>query len=159
MDAFARGTCCLVSPSVMQTMTADYYKEISGFMDGLLQEVYQNEIYGKPTEEIYNQINNFHYLYALMVMIWYEMWEDAQKQKYFGTGCETDQGVAFYVEKYNLACVKKKFFCTGRGYDVSSAMDVFGLNPDYQNQDGINYMHIQYSSSSCPENRNVFRVS
>lgn len=159
MDAFAKTDCCLTIPSGIQQLTTEYYKEIAPFIDGLMASIYQAEMYGKDTEELYNQVNNFHYLFCLLMLIYKEMYDDSQWNKYFGDGCEIDKGIEFYNEKYHLDCVKKKFFCTGTGYDISDAMDIFNLNPDAIGTDGIGYMSIQYTQSGCQDNINTFRIS
>lgn len=160
LDPFSTGRCCLTQASELQQLTADYYEAVNGCISNLMTKIYQAEVYGRDTEELYNQLNNFHYLYSLLIMIYLERQEDIAYNQYLGDGCAVDNGAEYYVDKYHIECIVKKFMCTGNGCDIGPVLDVFGLNPKrLSNNDGIGFMYIQYGQQDCDEQKNIFRVS
>jgi hypothetical protein len=156
-DPFSIDRCCQESPTALQNLSADYYTAIGTYVDNIMTELYQAEMYGKDTEIYYDMLNDFHYLYTLLILIYQEMQNDAIWEFNYGTGCNQSQTVDYYLEKYNINCIQKHFFCYG--YDIADALNVFGLNPDMQEQDGIGFMYIEFDSPvACETNKKPFRV-
>jgi hypothetical protein len=158
-DPFKFGKCCLNEATTLQGIIADYYKAVKPFLNSILSEIFKNEMYGKEVEALYNIGNDFHYLLTYLLMIANEQNNDAQWDLAFGTGCGKDMGMTYYTEKYNLNCIQKHFFCTAGGFDIGSALTIFGLNPDFVDQDGIGHMYIDFTlKSTCGESLKPFQV-
>jgi len=158
-DPFHFEACCFNKATNTQTLIARYYESIEKYMNDLLYSIYQAELFGKPTEQLYNIGNDFHYLLTILLIINEESKNDAEWQYTYGNGCYVDNGIDYYIEKYNINCIAKHFSCIGTGYDISGALEVFGMNPNDKNQDGIGYMHISFSENSkCNESRKAFIV-
>jgi hypothetical protein len=141
--------CCESYSTELQQLIALYYYEASTFMFAINDSIYAAEIFGKPTEQLYNRQNDFHYLLALLVMIYYErqdhvLWEDDG----------TDYGIEYYYVEHNLECIRNNFLC--KGYDIIGLLRIFDLDPDAPDLplDGINYMHI----TQAPLGHNKFIV-
>lgn len=158
-DPFKVEQCCITATNAIQNMTSDYYSMVGPWIDDILTQVEQAETFGYPTENLYNIINEFHYLYSLLLIIYLEINQDAEWDYIYGTGCGNHQGIDYYADKYNIECLQKHFRCTGAGYDITNILDVFGMNPKAV-EDGIGYMSIKYSSSvACGGTVNEFIVS
>lgn len=143
---FDDDSCCFNSPSSLQSKIAEYYTSVKPYMNEILEGVFVSEMYGKDPYCFYTNGNKFHYLLSLLIMIEIERRNDALWNYAYGTGIPQDKGLDYYLDKYNIEEVKKTFSSTGSGYDISEALDSFGLNPDAKAQDGIGYMSIEYSA-------------
>lgn len=160
MNAFQTIYCCKTENSILEEMIYEYYEAVFPCMETLLTELYAAEVFGKQdlTERIYNQINNFHYLMFLLSLIHLEMMEDAKRDLYLGTGCGIPEEIDYYVEKYNLDCIQRRFMCTDCDSGINDALEIFGLNPDFVDYDGIGFMYIDDQNANCAENFNTFRI-
>lgn len=160
MDPFSNNKCCINTVGQFAQRTADYYTLVKTPMMVLLNNAYQAQLYGKDSNEIFNHINDFHYLLVLLTIIADEMQQDSDRSEFINGGCPEDYGIDYYVEKYNIDCIVKHFMCSGIGFDIKNVLDLFGLNINNSEEDGIGYMYIQYNRSGrCSETRNIFRVS
>lgn len=158
-DPFKFNKCCLNEATTELSLTTDYYNLVRPFMNSILEEIYRRELYGKDTEQLYNAGNDFHYLYVLLMMIHEERKSDAEFDALYNSGCGQDKGVKFYLEKYNMDCIQKHFYCIGSGYDIGDALSLFGMNPDFVEQDGIGFMYIDYNvSDKCEFSLKPFQV-
>jgi hypothetical protein len=140
-------------------LAKDYYSAMKENLQKILSNIYSAELFGKETETLYNMVNDFHYLFGLLMIIYIERVNDARVNLLIDDGCGVDQGTQYYIDKYNLDCIQKHFSCMGQGYDIQEALDVFGLNPDLQGLDGIGYMMIGGSSNPlCETGKRIFKV-
>lgn len=159
MSAFENTNCCGYNSGVLATQVSDYYATVKEKLGVYIDKAYQAERFGGDANVIYNRINDFHYLLLLLIIISDEMKQDSDISSFINDGCPNNLGIDYYVEKYNLSCIQKHFFCSGLGFDISSLMNIFGLNINNQEQDGIGYMHIEYNRTDlCQGNINIFRV-
>lgn len=157
MDIFSpKYKCCQKEPSTLQALTRDFYKSIQVYLEDLLQESYEYSVFGKCAQSIYDKINDFHYLYMLMIVIYQEQQEDKDINYYINEECNVDNGAKYYIDKYNLACIKKHFMCNK--FNVSQALQIFGLDPDMLNRDGIGNMYIRFNETECDLQREIFKV-
>ena len=120
------GDCCGLYSTYLQSMIADYYYQASYMMFSINDSIYAAEIFGKPTEQLYNTQNDFNYLLLLLIMIHYERERDA-----YWSSTGFDQGVAYYYEEHNLACIRRNFMC--KGYDIITLLRTFVMDPDNPN--------------------------
>lgn len=149
--------CNQTSPLPKQQLAADFNTAVREYVDTLNTTIYEKELFGHDAEEQYDILNSISYLLTLLLMIYDEQEEDAKYDFYDGTGCGNDQGADYYVEKYNIACLKKYFFC--HDIDISEALDVFGLDPDNLEQNGIGFMYIEINNGAgCDIQRPPFEV-
>lgn len=158
-DPFVFDKCCFNEATVMHGQIADYYNAVRPFLNSILDNIFQQEAFGRDAEPLYNIGNDFHYLMVYLLLISLERENDSQWDLLFGNGCGVDKGSKFYTDKYNIDCIQKYFYCSGNSYDISAALNVFSLNPDFVDQDGIGYMHIDYSlRSDCQTGLKPFQV-
>ena len=156
-DAFSPNWCCQINPTSLQELSTKYYGAIGRFVEELMEEIYQAEMYGKPVEHLYNKLNNFNYLFGYLLIIVDEINNDAINDAYWGTGCGQNKGMQYYEKKYHLSCIAKKFFCLG--FDITSLLTLFGLNPNNTNLNGIGFMSIAYHGNpNCKNNINPFII-
>ena len=142
--------CCGLYTEDLQQLIAEYYFQASPMIFGISDEIYAAEIYGnRNLEQLYNKGQDFNYLLMLLVIIYLERQDDIL----FSDDGE-DQGIEYYYEAHNLACIRSTFIC--KGYDIINLLRVFDMDPDKPDLplDGINYMHITLQ----PSNHNRFII-
>lgn len=134
------GNCCRtdIVPTDLEQKTADYYDCISDKVWDLVKKMYASELYGNTLDSraYANMINDFHYLYGYLVIIYYQRLEDAANN----LPCHTDQGIAFYLDEYEIECIKKYFLC--KNVNIDSLLEAFDLG-QIGDPDGINFMAIE----------------
>ena len=158
-DPFAFDKCCFNEATLMHSQIADYYEAVRPFMDSITEDIFQAEMYGKETESLYNKGNDFHYLMVMLLMISDERKNDVNWDALYGTGCGIDKGSQYYIDKYNIDCIQKHFYCSGNGNDISKALNIFSMNPDFVDQDGIGFMYIDYAiDKNCASGFKPFQV-
>jgi len=141
-------SCCDTSivPDELQQITADYYGCAMGKITDYMDLFYAAEVFGNDdsSEEFANSINDFHYLYAYLVMMYWERMEDSANNP----PCYSDKGVPFYVTEYNLVCIKKYFEC--KNTDITTLLNAFGLVITGK-PDGINFMSLESAFPTTPD--------
>ena len=148
--------CCntRIVPTDLEQKTIDYYSCVSSEMVTLLNQFYSAEALGNEplSEESINRINDYHYLYAYLVMIYFQRIEDAA----LDTVCHKDKGLSFYLTEYNIACIRKYFECKRVNIDsLLQSFDMFSSD----GVDGVNFMSIEEAASdNCPDNDELFIV-
>lgn len=157
-DPFSEQGCCKVSNTEFEQLTANHYSLYGTIFDSYLTKAYSAEVYGKDTERWYDLLNEAHYLYILMTIIYWERYNDKIKDAWLGTGCGNDLGGEYYADKYNIDCIQKRFMCYGVNVDL--ILENWGLNPDtFTELDGIGYMNIDYEMTDCNEETNTFQIN
>jgi len=141
--------CCGLYTNELQQLIAEYYYQANTMIFGINNDIYAAEIFGKPTEQLYNKLNDFNYLIMLLVIIYFKRQDDIS-----WSSDNEDEGIDYYYEEYNLECIRRNFLC--KGYDIINLLRVFNLDPDAPNLplDGIGYMHI----TQAPAGHNINRV-
>jgi len=119
-DAFSAPWRCTgqVSADEYQFLKKLYYDASNEIMDSLFNKIYSNELYGKDATEYYNRMNDIHYLYRYMVLIYNVRKED-----------ETLNPVKFelneYYTYYDIEKIRKKFKC--KGIEIYPLLEVFNI--------------------------------
>ena len=160
IDPFGKVRCCKTFASMYEEATADFYLSLGSDVDSLLSELYSNEMFGKDTEDMYNRMNDIHYLFFLMTLAHFERKQDADKQLYLSdvSGCDQDLGQEFYIDKYNIECVQKHFLCSGMNIDA--ALEAFTMNPNLlEGVGGIGSMSIGNGNTNCEGILPYFEIS
>ena len=115
--------CCGLYSSPLNQLIAQYYYVASPMMFGNNDNIYAAEIFGKDTELLYNNQNDFNYLLCLLVMIYNERQDDIA---WSDNG--EDEGIDYYYEEHNLECIRRTFMC--KGYDILPLLKVFDMDPN-----------------------------
>lgn len=145
------GNCCRtdIVPTDLEQKTVDYFDCLRDKIWDLVKKMYISEAFGNTTQsqQLTNMINDYYYLYGYLVIIYYQRLEDAS----LNSPCFTDNGIAYYLEEYDIACIKKYFAC--KNVDISSLLNAFDLGV-IGPADGINFMAIEECDPSidpsCP---------
>ena len=103
IDPFGKVRCCKTFASMYEEATADFYLSLGSDVDSLLSELYSNEMFGKDTEDMYNRMNDIHYLFFLMTLAHFERKQDADKQLYLSDGSSSA------IRTYLLTTIKVSF--------------------------------------------------
>lgn len=148
--------CCDTSLTVteLQQSTIDYYDCVNSNISSLMNEWYSAEVFGMSdkAELSINNINDYHYLYLYLVMIYYQRKWDSEANP----PCYTDKGLEYYLITYNIDCIKKYFLC--KNVDIKSLLQAFNLYTT-GSPDGINFMAIEDTyPDSCTINDQLFIV-
>jgi hypothetical protein len=148
--------CCDTSITLtdLQQNSVDYYDCIWGNMNALMHEWYSAETFGMPdkAENAINSINDYHYLYIYLVIIYYQRKWDAEANP----PCYTDKGLDYYLTEYNIECIKKYFLC--KNVDIKSLLQAFDMYSEL-GPDGINFMAIEDTyPDTCSTNNELFIV-
>lgn len=152
--------CCGTYSSDMQQKIATWYETISTQLFALIDKAYGVAIYGREPEQVFNRINDIHYLFLMLYII------QKRRQEYFDYTGE-DLGLAYYYEMFNIDCIKRTFQC--KGIDIAPLLGIFNLGPYPPGPtpvipksppcppmpDGIGSMHIE----SGPICENLFIIS
>jgi len=99
----------------------DAYDSVQDDLTTLMNDAFAAELFGyaDKSECAFNKINNIHYLMVLMAIIYYQ-----KKMDIANNG--TDEGTIYYVEEYDIECIKKNFLCIN--VDISQILSIFNLN-------------------------------
>lgn len=155
----AQPDCCSLEPvSELETLTANFYDCIRNTMNEYVSSIYSQEMFGnvEKSDSYANALNDLHYLYAYMVIIYFQRQED----KLLDTDCNRDKGSAYYYEEYKIDCIKRYFKC--RNIDISSMLNTFGLTKTNTIPDGINFMCIDAcvdDTPNCSDDNELFIVN
>lgn len=153
--------CCntQIYPTILEGYSADFYNCIQNTLKQLVCDMYAAEQFGneKLATELANLINDFHYLYGYMVILYFQRLEDAQNSP----PCFMDKGNAEYWKEFQLECIRKYFQC--KGVNITSLYNSFDLYPATTlGPDGINFMAIELAqppTPNCTLDDQVFIVS
>lgn len=142
--------CCdtRLLPTKLEGYSADYYDCLRKTLQQLICDMYAAEAFGDPVKAkiMANLINDFHYLYGYMVILFLQRQEDAKND----LNCHMDKGNAFYWQEFQLECIRKYFQC--KGVDISSLYNSFDLYPKTTlGPDGINFMSIEQAVPPTPQ--------
>jgi len=147
--------CCDTSPATeLETMSSDYFDCLKSRIWELVKKMYADEMFGKSEDSntYANMINDFMYLYAYFVIIYYQRIEDASNDLV----CHNDKGIPYYLTEFKIDCIKKYFVC--KNMDISSLLNAFDLGQVGTN-DGINFMAIEEAyPDTCTTNNELFIV-
>lgn len=137
-----------------ESLLVAYYGEVSSFLPDILTKAYDKACFGYHDKscELYNLVNDVHYLFGLLLVLKEERNQDKDS-------CNSDKGSEYYFEKYKLMCVKKHFKCLG--LDIQPLLNVFGLTVTsitQSSEKGINFMYIEESPDPLCTNKYVFKV-
>lgn len=134
------GNCCRtdIVPTDLEQKTSDYFDCLRDTIWNLIKKMYNAEIFGNNSDSrMYaNMINDYYYLYGYLVIIYYQRIEDALNNP----PCYEDQGIAYYLQEYDIECIKKYFQC--KGVDISSLLNAFDLG-SIGEPDGVNFMSVE----------------
>ena len=151
-------SCCgEPTPGVGETLIAEYYNIAFECLDPLLTQAISKEIYGlTDVQQVYNKINDFHFLLGLLVIIV----DDIRLSARANPCGIPDYAVIF--ERYNLQCIMDHFKCFGCRINlISRIFALFDVSVNIDdligNNDGIGAMYIEGGGTDCPAG-NIFRV-
>jgi len=126
-----------------------YYKIVAPLYTRLGQDAINASVFGGDSNIAYNKINDLHYLLALLIIINEEMIQD------LNNGLDRPwYDKTYYIEKYDLECIRKAFWC--HKIEIAPMLAIIGLNTQ-EAPSGIGYMYIQGNPSDTKAT--VFHVS
>lgn len=151
--------CCdiAISPDPLQQISSDYYDCSLGQITALIDKMYAAELFGNDveSEQFANAINDYHYLYSYLVMIYFQRLEDAANNP----PCFTDKGLPFYISEYKIMCIRKYFEC--KGINIIPLLQAFDMVIS-GTPDGINFMSLEAAfptTPDCPDDDQLFIVN
>lgn len=136
-----------------QQRWSEYYELIFNKISALLALSNQAGIYGhSDTQDYYDQINNFNYLFLYLYIIRQEYQTEEQL---FNAGLISELvTIQELADNYSLDCIRKTMLCNG--FNIIPLYQLFDLNyMNVQTLDGIGYMAINPNNTAAPD----FRVS
>jgi hypothetical protein len=144
-------------PGNGEKLIAEYYDMAFQCLDPLLTQAISKELYGiTDVQQVYNKINDFHFLLGLLMIIVDDIRLSAR-----GNPCGIPD-YATILERYNLQCIMNHFKCFGCRINlISRIFSLFNVSVNIDDligdNDGIGAMYIEGGGADCPAG-NIFRV-
>lgn len=135
----------------LQFIMSEYYSFIYDKIVSLITIANQSGIYGhSDNSNIYDEINNFHYMFFYLYMIRKEYQEEI---RLYEAGLISELiTVQELADKYKLECIRKTMSCYG--YNMIPVYELFDLNYyEDSSKDGIGYMALTPNTTNAPDNR------
>lgn len=113
--AFDSDSCCRSIASAWEYNLATSYDGMADVINSLLLQAYGGEVFGniEQSQYVYDRLNDLHYLNGLLLIIYSIRQQDINRDIYIDEIEGEDEGNAYYIEEYNLECIKKHFQCYG----------------------------------------------
>lgn len=108
------GYCCKRGFTDEEELMLNYMVEIADCMETALNKAYAQELFGYNSECSFNKVNNFYYLFDIMMWVYRDMQMNPTHDR------------DYFEELFSMDCWIKTFQCCG--CNVTDAIDLF-FNP------------------------------